>query len=52
MLHGDEVVYVIEERAAGRNRLVTDVGVRLPAPLTASGRAMLAALTARQVAAL
>ena len=52
VLHGNEVVYVLEERAVGRTRLVTDVGVRLPAALTASGRAMLAALTARQVAAL
>ena len=52
VLHGNEVIYVVEERAVGRTRLVTDVGVRLPAALTASGRAMLAALTVRQVAAL
>jgi DNA-binding IclR family transcriptional regulator len=50
--HGREVVYVIEERAPGRPSLVTDVGVRLPAQLTASGRAMLAALPAAQVRAL
>lgn len=50
--HGREVVYVIEERAPGRPPLVTDVGVRLPAQLTASGRAMLAALPAAQVRAL
>ena len=42
----------IEERAAGRPSLVTDVGVRLPAHLTASGRAILAALPAAQVRAL
>ena len=36
----------------GRPPLVTDVGVRLPAHLTASGRAMLAALPAAQVRAL
>src|SRR5687767_5933801 len=36
VLHGREVLYVIEERAAGRPGLVTDVGVRLPAQLTAS----------------
>lgn len=52
VLHGNEVVYVLEERAPGRPPLVTDVGVRLPAALTASGRAMLAALPAAQVRAL
>ncbi len=50
--HGREVVYVIEERAPGRPPLVTDVGVRLPAHLTASGRALLAALPAAQIRAL
>ncbi len=52
VLHGRDVIYVIEERARGRPPLVTDVGVRLPAALTASGRAMLAALPAVQVRAL
>jgi len=52
VLHGREVVYVIEERAPGRPPLVTDVGVRLPATLTASGRAMLAGLPPAQVRAL
>jgi DNA-binding IclR family transcriptional regulator len=52
VLHGRDVLYVIEERAAGRPSLVTDVGVRLPAHLTASGRAILAALPANQVRAL
>ena len=52
VLHGRDVLYVIEERAAGRPSLVTDVGVRLPATLTASGLAMLAALPAAQVRAL
>lgn len=52
ILHGRDVLYVIEERAAGRPSLVTDVGVRLPATLTASGLAMLAALPAVQVRAL
>ena len=46
MLHGRDVLYVLEERAPGRPPLVTDVGVRLPAHLTASGRAILAALPA------
>lgn len=52
VLHGADVLYVIEERAPGRPPLVTDVGVRLPAHLTASGRAILASLPAAQVTAL
>lgn len=52
VLHGRDVLYVLEERAPGRPPLVTDVGVRLPAQLTASGRAILAALPAAQVRAL
>ncbi|MDF1603243.1 IclR family transcriptional regulator [Nocardioides sp. YIM 152315] len=52
VLHGREVLYVVEERAPGRPPLVTDVGVRLPAHLTASGRAILADLSAPQVRAL
>lgn len=39
-----EVVYLLEERAPGAVSLVTDVGVRLPAIRTASGRALLAKL--------
>jgi len=52
VMHGRDVLYVVEERAAGRPRLVTDVGVRLPAELTASGLAMLAHLSPAQVRAL
>lgn len=52
VLHGRDVLYVIEERAPGRPLLVTDVGVRLPAHLTASGRAILMALPSSQVRAL
>lgn len=52
VLDGRDVLYVIEERAPGRPGLVTDVGVRLPAYLTASGLAMLSALPPRQVDAL
>jgi DNA-binding IclR family transcriptional regulator len=52
VLHGREVLYVVEERAPGRPPLVTDVGVRLPAHLTASGRAVLAGLPVAQVRAL
>jgi DNA-binding IclR family transcriptional regulator len=52
VLDGRDTLYLVEERAPGRPSLVTDVGVRLPAPLTASGLAMLALLPARQVSAL
>jgi DNA-binding IclR family transcriptional regulator len=52
VLHGRDVLYVLEERAPGRAPLVTDVGVRLPAHLTASGRAILMALPSSQVRAL
>ena len=52
IMHGRDVIYVIEERAVGRPPLITDVGVRLPAHLTASGRAMLAQLPQAQVRAL
>ena len=52
VLHGRDVLYIVEERAPGRPPLVTDVGVRLPAHLTASGRAILMSLPASQVRAL
>ena len=51
-LHGRDVIYLIEERAARRPALVTEVGVRLPAHVTASGLAQLAALPKAQVRAL
>lgn len=50
--HGSDVLYVVEERAPGSPSLVTDVDVRLPAHLTASGRAILAAMPRAQVRAL
>ncbi|WP_298325575.1 IclR family transcriptional regulator [Haloactinopolyspora sp.] len=52
VLHGREVLYLLEERVPGGPSLVTDVGVRLPAQLTASGRAILAGLVPAQVRAL
>jgi DNA-binding IclR family transcriptional regulator len=52
VLHGRDVIYLVEERAPRRPSLVTDVGVRLPSHLTASGRALLAALPAAQLRAL
>lgn len=51
-LDGRDVIYLLEERAPGQPTLVTDVGVRLPGHLTASGLAMLSALPATQVRAL
>jgi len=52
VLHGRETLYLAREESAKRPIVVADVGVRLPASLTASGRAMLAALPANQVRAL
>ncbi|GAA3700258.1 IclR family transcriptional regulator [Zhihengliuella alba] len=52
VLDGHEVVYLVEERARHRPSLVTDVGVRMPAHLTASGRSMLARLSPAQLRAL
>ncbi len=52
VMTGRDVLYIVDERAPHRPVLVTDVGVRLPAHLTATGRAMLAALPREQVRAL
>lgn len=52
VLHGRDVLYVIEQRAPGSPHLVSDVGVRLPASLTATGLAILAELPPAQVRAL
>ena len=52
VLHGRETLYLIREQPANPYLTVTDVGVRLPAQLPASGRAMLAHLPGAQVRAL
>lgn len=52
VLHGHDIVYIVEERAKFRPSLVTDVGVLLPGHLTASGRAILAAMPRAQLRAL
>ncbi|ARC58151.1 Acetate operon repressor [Frondihabitans sp. 762G35] len=52
VLHGRDVIYLVDERAPRRPALVTDVGVRLPSHVTASGRALLATLPDSQVRAL
>lgn len=52
VMTGRDVLYLVEERAPRRPALITEVGVRLPAHLTATGRAMLALLPPAQVRAL
>jgi DNA-binding IclR family transcriptional regulator len=52
VLHGRETLYLLREQPPRHATVVTDVGVRLPAHLPASGRAMLGALPAAQVRAL
>lgn len=52
VLHGAETLYLLKEAPPHHPTLVTDVGVRLPAQLTASGRSMLAHLPGPQVRAL
>ena len=51
ILQGAETVYLLKEQPPNAVTLVTDVGVRLPAHLTASGRAMLAHLPPAHVRA-
>jgi DNA-binding IclR family transcriptional regulator len=52
VLDGRDVLYLLEERPRSYEPLVTDVGVRLPAHLAASGRSILAHLPWAQVRAL
>ena len=52
VLHGSDVLYVATEGSGRRLTVVAEVGVRLPASLTASGRAMLAHLPPAQLRAL
>ena len=52
ILNGNDVVYLVEERSPKGPELVSEVGVRLPAHLTATGRALLTALPKAQVRAL
>lgn len=53
VLHGNQMLYLVKDRA-GRfgPTLVTEVGVRLPAALTATGVSLLAGLPDRQLRAL
>lgn len=52
VLHNDNVEYVVKHAAPRAPSLVTDIGVHLPAHLTATGRAILALLPREQVRAL
>jgi len=52
VLHGHETLYLLKEQPVRPTTLVTAVGVRLPAQLTASGRTMLAQLSDAQIAAI
>jgi DNA-binding IclR family transcriptional regulator len=52
VLHGREALYLLREQPAATYTTVTEVGVRLPAHLPASGQAMLGHLPAAQVRAL
>jgi len=52
VLHGRETVYLLRESTPVAVAVVVDVGVRLPATLTASGRCQLALLPPAQVRAL
>jgi DNA-binding IclR family transcriptional regulator len=51
VLHGAETLYLLKEQPRHHATVVTDVGVRIPAYLTASGRSMLAHLPPAQVRA-
>jgi DNA-binding IclR family transcriptional regulator len=52
ILHGAETLYLLKELPSHPITVVSEVGVRLPAHLTASGRALLAQLPATQVRAI
>ncbi len=52
ILDGRDVLYLVEEEPPGADALVTGVGVRLPAHLTASGRCLLAHMPPDRVTAI
>lgn len=52
VLHGNETLYLLTESTRTRLAIAADVGVRLPASLTASGRSQLCLLEDAQVRAL
>lgn len=52
ILQGNETMYLLKETASQPMTLVTEVGIRLPAQLTATGRAILAQLPDGQIRAI
>jgi DNA-binding IclR family transcriptional regulator len=53
ILHGPQTLYLAKEKPPGHSvTLVTDVGIRLPAAITATGLSILARLSSGQVRAL
>lgn len=52
ILRGSDTYYLLKETTGGPITVISEIGVRLPASLTASGRAMLCHLSAAQVRAL
>lgn len=52
VLHGTETLYLLKELPTDAVSVVTEVGVRLPAHLTASGRALLAEISSAQLRAI
>lgn len=52
VLHGAEILYLLKELPAAQVSVVTEVGVRLPAQLTASGRALLSQNSPAQLRAI
>ncbi|HUG83709.1 MAG TPA: IclR family transcriptional regulator [Euzebya sp.] len=52
VLDGRDLLYLVKEHPSGTPPVITEVGVRLPAHLTASGRALLSGLEAAQLQAL
>lgn len=51
VLHGTETLYLLKELPTQPVSVVTEIGVRLPAHLTASGRALLAEISPAQLKA-
>ncbi|MCQ9386150.1 IclR family transcriptional regulator [Brevibacterium moorei] len=52
VLRGWETIYIAKEQAVSSVAIITATGVRMPAYLTATGRAMMAGLSRREVLAL
>jgi DNA-binding IclR family transcriptional regulator len=52
ILRGSDTYYLLKETTGGPITVVSEIGVRLPASLTASGRSMLCYLSAAQIRAL